>query len=78
MGFVGHSWMKSNFFVYHNQANGLFYPSVTRDSVPSRLVFNDEPLEKQIISSRYSSDGVEYGYTFPLAAALSRNDNMNN
>ena len=42
--------------------------------MPSRLVFNDEPLEKQIISSRYSSDGVEYGYTFPLAAALSKND----
>ena len=53
MGFVGHSWMKSNFFVYHNQANGLFYPSVTRDSVPSRLIFNDEPLEKQIISSLF-------------------------
>lgn len=74
MGFVGHSWMKHNFFVYYNQADGLFYPSVTRDSVPSKLSYGSDTLEKQLNNqSSYSMSGSEHTYTFPLVAALSTN-----
>ena len=73
MGFVGHSYMRSNFFVYYNLANGLYYPSITRDSIPSRLVLNSsEPLEKRLMS--WKASGSDPIYTFPLKAALLKDD----
>jgi len=73
MGFVGHSYMRSNFFVFYNLANGLYYPSVTRDSIPSSLVLSSrEPLEKRL--TVWKASGSDSTYKFPLKAALLNND----
>lgn len=72
-GFVGHGWMKSNFFLFYNQADGLFYPGITRDNKPSKLTLTDnDPIEKQLNS--WDSGEITGKFTFPFFDALSKDD----
>lgn len=75
-GYVGHGWVAGNFYVFYNSANGKFYPAVTRDNVPSPLVFDEGSTPEQCLHTwalEWEGDGAQ-PLEFPLFDALSRND----
>lgn len=71
-GFVAHGFLKSNFYVFYNLANGKFYPAFTRDDISSQLARKYSTIERYL--NKWYPAWAEKEMNLYLFYTLAQND----